>query len=139
MRRALRRRRRALAAGLAVAAATLALGTRDAVPEPDSPARADEAPAPAARPVELVSAPVRIADAASVRLLSPGDRVDVVAAGSNGRRARVVAVDARVAQVPEATQEGLDGGALVVLQVTRQVSTALVGAGSGTPLAVTLR
>ncbi|WP_307813338.1 hypothetical protein [Streptomyces sp. N35] len=136
MRRALRRRRRTLAAGLAVAAATLALGGR-AAPEPTEDSGA--APAPAARPVELVSAPVRIADAAAVRLLEPGDRVDVVAAGTQGERARVVAADARVAQVPEAGEEGLDGGALVVLEVPRSVSTVLVGAGAGTPLAVTLR
>ncbi|WP_328707917.1 hypothetical protein [Streptomyces mesophilus] len=136
MRRALRRRRRTLAAGLAVAAATLALGGR-AAPEPTADAGA--ATAPAARPVELVSAPVRIADAAAVRLLEPGDRVDVVAAGEHGEQARVVAADARVAQVPEAGEESLDGGALVVLEVPRSVSTALVGAGAGTPLAVTLR
>nr|WP_306660192.1 hypothetical protein [Streptomyces polyasparticus] len=136
MRRALRRRRRTLAAGLAVAAATLALGGRESG---DPAADAGAVPAPAARPVELVSAPVRIADARAVRLLEPGDRVDVVAAGEHGERARVVAADARVAQVPEAAEEGLDGGALVVLEVTRSVSTALVGAGAGTPLAVTLR
>ncbi len=65
--------------------------------------------------------------------------MDVVAAGTQGERARVVAADARVAQVPEAGEEGLDGGALVVLEVPRSVSTVLVGAGAGTPLAVTLR
>lgn len=40
------------------------------------------------RSVVTVSAPVRIADAAAVRLLRPGDRVDVVAAGSGSRRRR---------------------------------------------------
>ncbi|SDL06250.1 hypothetical protein [Streptomyces indicus] len=163
LRRALRRRRRSLAAGLAVAAVTLALGTRDgagggAGPEPAA------VPASAARPAELVSAPVRIADAAAVRLLEPGDRVDVVAAGggSGGNRARVLASGARVAQVPGGGGEGFGadtgegaggtgevsfggaemgpgGGALVVLEVTRPVATALVGAGADTPLAVTLR
>ncbi len=139
LRRALRRRRRTLAAGLAVAAATLALGAREAPGPAPRPAAVEASAASAARPVALVSAPVRIADAAAVRLLEPGDRVDVVAAGGNGQRARVVASDARVAQVPETEQEGLDAGALVVLEVTRPVSTTLVGAGADTPLAVTLR
>ncbi|WP_415950163.1 hypothetical protein [Streptomyces sp. KLOTTS4A1] len=131
-----------LAAGLAVAAATLALGARSSPgPEPRTDA-GEAAAAPAARPVELVSAPVRIADAAAVRLLEPGDRVDVVAAGGHNGRARIVATDVRVAQVPEADREGQEspgGGALVVLEAPRAVSTALVGAGAGTSLAVTLR
>ena len=50
--------------------------------------------APAADP--LVRAPVRIADAAAVRLLRPGDRVDVLAA------AHVVAAAATVLDIPEA-------------------------------------
>ncbi|MFE9838572.1 hypothetical protein ACFYP4_26035 [Streptomyces sp. NPDC005551] len=82
-----------------------------------------------------VTAPVRIADGATVRLLRPGDRVDVVAADSGGR-ARVVAAGARVTEVPDA--EATEAGALVVLSVPRATATRLAGAGTTDRLAVTL-
>ncbi|MGO4459623.1 hypothetical protein AB4039_20340 [Streptomyces sp. M-16] len=133
LRRAVRRRRRATAAGLAVVAAALAVG--------GAQARASRGAAPpVAKPpaavVRLVSAPVRIADAATVRLLRPGDRVDVVAAERTGPP-RVVAAGARVTEVPE-PEKGGDGGALVVLSVPRDTARALVGAGTVARLAVTL-
>ncbi|MET7903071.1 RcpC/CpaB family pilus assembly protein [Streptomyces sp. NPDC005355] len=117
VRRAVRRRRRAMAAGLALTAAALAAA---APPGQDPTDRASSpAPAPAAegrpgsrtdepRPA-LVSAPVRIADAAAVRLLHPGDRVDVLAAPApdsaaqrhgSGAAARMVARGVTVASVP---------------------------------------
>lgn len=132
--RALRRRRRAGAAGLAVAAAALAVGGTQA--RASRGAGPPEAPPPPAA-VRMVSAPVRIADAATVRLLRPGDRVDVVAAERAGPP-RVVAAAARVARVPEPEKTPGDGGALVVLSVPRETARALVGAGSVTRLAVTL-
>ncbi|MFD4586083.1 hypothetical protein [Streptomyces sp. NPDC058434] len=178
----LRRRRRALAAGLAVTAAALAAWLPRAQPGPATPhepaalprhappsqgasagggAAGEEtrAGAPAGdaapRPVDIVSAPVRIADAETVRLLEPGDRVDVIAVprapatgtafgrgtGSGGARtgpdARIIVTGARVAEVPGA--EGFqDGGALIVLAVPRPVATALAGAGATSRLAVTL-
>ncbi|MEU9003652.1 hypothetical protein, partial [Streptomyces sp. NPDC048551] len=98
---------------------------------------------PAVKPppavVRMVSAPVRIADAATVRLLRPGDRVDVVAAERTGPP-RVVAESARVAEVPapDADKGVGDGGALVVLSVPRDTARALVGAGAAARLAVTL-
>ncbi|MCB5182241.1 RcpC/CpaB family pilus assembly protein, partial [Streptomyces antimicrobicus] len=89
-----------------------------------------------------VSAPVRIADAQAVRLLRPGDRVDVVAAERDGP-ARVVAAEAEVVQVPAAQEsaaqeDAADGGALVVLAVPRETARELVGAGAVARLAVTL-
>ncbi|MEU9145923.1 hypothetical protein [Streptomyces sp. NPDC048349] len=141
LRRALRRRRRTVAAGLAVAAAAMAVGGTEAqasrgVVPPEAGGSRGAAP-PAA--VRLVSAPVRIADAATVRLLRPGVRVDVVAAERAGPP-RVVAAGARVAEVP-APDQGVgagDGGALVVLSVPRDTARALVGAGATARLAVTL-
>ncbi|MCX5013461.1 hypothetical protein OG765_21055 [Streptomyces sp. NBC_00555] len=139
LRRALRRRRRAVSAGLAVAAAALAVGgteaqaSRGAAP-PEVRASRGATPPVAVR---MVSAPVRIADAATVRLLRPGDRVDVVAAERAGPP-RVVAAGARVAEVPPADQGVGDGGALVVLSVPRDTARALVGAGATARLAVTL-
>ncbi len=92
---------------------------------------------PPPAPVRTVSAPVRIADAATVRLLRPGDRVDVVAAERAGAP-RVVAAGARVAEVPEPDKGVGDGGALVVLSVPRDTARELVGAGAVARLAVTL-
>ncbi|MEU9303128.1 hypothetical protein [Streptomyces sp. NPDC048269] len=134
LRRALRRRRRAVSAGLAVAAAALAVGGTEAQASRGAAPPAVKPP-PAA--VRMVSAPVRIADAATVRLLRPGDHVDVVAAERAGPP-RVVAAGARVAEVPDPDQRGGDGGALVVLSVPRDTARALVGAGTTARLAVTL-
>ncbi|MEV6574358.1 hypothetical protein [Streptomyces sp. NPDC051577] len=138
LRRALRRRRRAGAAGLAVVAALLAVGGTEArASRGGAPPEAKPPPAV----VRMVSAPVRIADAATVRLLRPGDRVDVVAAERAGPP-RVVAEAARVARVPDPEPaQGVGdgaGGALVVLSVPRETARALVGAGSVSRLAVTL-
>ncbi|MEU2394846.1 hypothetical protein [Streptomyces sp. NPDC007369] len=80
---------------------------------------------------------MRIADAATVRLLRPGDRVDVVAAERAGPP-RVVAEGARVDAVPGPEEGAGDGGALVVLSVPRDTARALVGAGASARLAVTL-
>ncbi|MFJ2596242.1 hypothetical protein [Streptomyces erythrochromogenes] len=134
LRRALRRRRRAASAALAVVAAALAVGGTEAQASRGAPPPVVKPP-PAA--VRMVSAPVRIADAATVRLLRPGDRVDVVAA-ERAQQPRVVAAGATVAEVPDPDKGVGDGGALVVLSVPRDTARALVGAGATARLAVTL-
>ncbi|KPC84133.1 MULTISPECIES: RcpC/CpaB family pilus assembly protein [Streptomyces] len=147
LRRALRGQRRALAAGFALASAVLAasgpVGERGAAAVPGG-----SPPAPERRAERLVSAPVRIADAATVGLLRPGDRVDVIAAIDGDAEARVVARDVRVAEVPHgpgggdaALPEagggaGTGGGALVVLSVERDTAADLAGAGASGRLAV---
>ncbi|KAF3465909.1 hypothetical protein [Streptomyces sp. Tu 3180] len=146
-----RHRRRAVAAGLAVTAAALvAAGPRDADRSRGHPGGSASARAASAalgdRPVrprragETVTAPVRIADAAAVRLLRPGDRVDVIAAEEtvSGGEARVVARGARVTEVPEPLEGAGDGGALVVLSVPRSTAAGLAGASATARLAVTL-
>jgi hypothetical protein len=160
LRRTLLRRRRATAAGLAVTAAALAAtGAGGAVgTAADADARAEAAAgaiaaAPprresAPRPAKMVSAPVRIADAATVRLLRRGDRVDVIAAAASpsgpagvadsGPEARVVAMGARVAEIPEDQGPAPEGGALIVLSVPRTTATALAGASATSRLAVTV-
>jgi Flp pilus assembly protein CpaB len=87
-----------------------------------------------------VTAPVRIADAATVRLLRPGDRVDVIAAEEtvSGGDARVVARGARVTKVPEPLEGASGTGALVVLSVPRATAARLAGASATARLAVTL-
>lgn len=90
------------------------------------------------RAVERVSAPVRIADGAAVRLLRPGDRVDVIAAQeTGGDGARVVARGARVTKVPEPLDAAGESGALVVLSVPRATAARLAGASATARLAVT--
>lgn len=136
-----------MAAGLALTAAALAasgLGAgRDEAPGHGAAAAttgpAGTAREPASPPVRLVAAPVRIADAATVRLLRPGDRVDVIASERPGSDARVLAKSARVTQVPEAPAEGsMENGALVVLSVPRATAASLAGAGTSAELAVIL-
>ncbi|MFF9310797.1 hypothetical protein ACF1BS_07785 [Streptomyces sp. NPDC014748] len=120
-----RRRGRALAVGLALAAAALvAAGPRPGTDPPDGgparghPARLADTP-PETRDGlgtdagRTVTAPVRIADAETVRLLRPGDRVDVIAAGdpAAGGTARVLAHGARVVRMPRATTGGTDAEA----------------------------
>ncbi|MEU6482690.1 RcpC/CpaB family pilus assembly protein [Streptomyces sp. NPDC046887] len=153
LRRAVRRRRRAMAAGLAVTAAALAASGQRGPGEGDGPriAAAAQPERRPARSAELVAAPVRIADAETVRLLRPGDRVDVIAAplGPSARpwggaseeepTARVLARAVRVAEVPRADRHGRGdegGGALVVLSVPRMTAAALAGAGGRSRLAV---
>ncbi|MFE3036021.1 RcpC/CpaB family pilus assembly protein [Streptomyces canus] len=143
LRRFVRHRRRAVALGLAVTAAALVA----AGPGGDDGARGHPTTGSVRehRAVRTVSAPVRIADAATVRLLRPGDRVDVIAAEESalGGDARVVARGARVTKVPEpldgATEGGAtEGGALVVLSVPRSTAARLAGASATARLAVTL-
>ncbi|WP_189326932.1 hypothetical protein [Streptomyces flaveus] len=151
LRRLVRHRRRAVAAGLAVTAAALvAAGPRDAgrarahsagTPPVAAESRVTGDPVRERRAVEMVTAPVRIADGATVRLLRPGDRVDVVAAeesAAGGGDARVVARGVRVTKVPEALDGVAEGGALVMLSVPRQTAVRLAGAGATSRLAVTL-
>jgi hypothetical protein len=141
LQRLVRHRRRAVAVGLAVTAAALvAAGPRDAERTRGHPV-AD--PVRERRAVHLVTAPVRIADGATVRLLRPGDRVDVIAAEetATGGDARVVARGARVRKVPEALEAsdgGAEGGALVLLSVPRTTAADLAGASTTARLAVTL-
>ncbi|MEV1022227.1 RcpC/CpaB family pilus assembly protein [Streptomyces sp. NPDC050264] len=146
-----RRRGPAAAAGLVLAAAALAA----AVPSSGAGRAHERAQAPpgerARGPAVLVSAPVRIADAGAVRLLRPGDRVDVVAARADGRPGvRVLASGARVTSVPEEEPPSdpaasdlpgdtvTAGGSLVVLSVGRATAARLAGAGATSRLAVTV-
>jgi hypothetical protein len=155
LRRAVWRQRRTMAAGLAVTAAALAASTARGADTPAAPAGQEArggagagAPAAAAptrghRPASaLVSAPVRIADAATVRLLRPGDRVDVIAASDSpageDAEAKVVASGVRVAEVPGPGDDPMESGALVVLTVPRATATVLAGAAANSRLAVTL-
>ncbi|MDP5312549.1 hypothetical protein [Streptomyces poriferorum] len=151
LRRAVWRQRRAMAAGLALTAAALAAsglggggaGSGDGGEAGQGRGRgtAEAAGTTAHRvpPVRLVSAPVRIADAETVRLLRPGDRVDVIASEGAGAGSRVLAKGARVTRVPAESAEGsTENGALIVLSVPRATATTLAGAGISAGFAVIL-
>ncbi|MYW69253.1 hypothetical protein GTY65_35070 [Streptomyces sp. SID8379] len=138
-----RRHRPAVAAGLVLTAAALVA----AVPSSGAGRGHERAQAPPGERASAprVSAPVRIADAGAVRLLRPGDRVDVVAARADGvPGVRILASGARVASVPkEPRSDGPGelaqaGGALVVLSVERATAARLAGAGAASRLAVTV-
>lgn len=142
LRRAAWRQRRAMAAGLALTAAALAAsalggGGDGGGTGHGAAGTAGRAPGRASPPVRLVSAPVRIADAATVRLLRPGDHVDVIGSEGAGADARVLARDARVERVPLAGG-ATDSGALIVLSVPRTTAAALAGAGISGGFAVIL-
>lgn len=87
---------------------------------------------------------MRIADAGTVRLLRPGDRVDVIAAPvafygpGEPPEARVVARGVRVTEVPGVGRAAEGGGALVVLSVPRAVAAELAAASATSTLAVTV-
>ncbi len=92
---------------------------------------------------KAVAAPVRIADPGVVRLLRPGDRVDVIATGSaDSGDTRLVATDLQVVAIPvpsaEGVAEGSAEGALVVLAAAPAVAARLVGVASTTRLALTV-
>ncbi|MGK5451077.1 RcpC/CpaB family pilus assembly protein [Streptomyces radiopugnans] len=118
---------------------------------------AGEAPAGPAPPASpdgredgtTVDAPVRIPDAEAVRLLRPGDRVDVLATPARAPgagpvdRARTIARNVPVAAVPDPASgpeagSGGQEGALVVLSVPRPTAARLAGAAAHSHLAVTL-
>ncbi len=137
LRAALRRRRAPLLATAALCAAlAAALAWAAGLPRggPTASHAASARPAASAPPV---LAPVRIADPATVRLLRPGDRVDVLAAGADDGPARTVARHVRVQQVPSAHGPRPDS-ALVVLKVPRTTATRLAGAAAHARLSVTM-
>ncbi|MFD0544324.1 RcpC/CpaB family pilus assembly protein [Streptomyces mexicanus] len=178
LRRLVRHRGRAVAAGLAVTAAALIAAAPGSTPDPPRGAPARGHPVQTAGTPSgstggrgdqggrngyggpAVTVPVRLADAATARLLRPGDRVDVIAVDdpARGARARVVARGAQVRRVPRsgtgrgadtdvgsslAPEPGLGGAdgeenALVMLAVPRTGAVALAQAAATARLAVIL-
>ncbi|HEU4911824.1 MAG TPA: Flp pilus assembly protein CpaB [Actinomycetes bacterium] len=93
----------------------------------------------------LVAVPVRVADADEVRLVRPGDLVDVLAAGADGAgsSARLVASAVRVLTAPRTAANRFGGelgsGGLVVLATTSQTAARLAGAAVTERLSLILR
>ncbi|WP_116246109.1 Flp pilus assembly protein CpaB [Nocardiopsis sp. FIRDI 009] len=108
-------------------------------------ARLSDPPARAYGP-DLVAVPVRVADAGAVDLLSPGNRVDVLAATGHGdphrprtRPAEEVAGDRPVLAVPDGDRPGGESGALLVIAATPGEARALAGHAATSRLSITIR
>jgi pilus assembly protein CpaB len=85
-----------------------------------------------------VAVPVRLADAAVARLLHPGDRVDVLAARSDGPLpARTIAAAVPVIAVPTSDVE-TDEGALIVVRTGREQAATLARAAVDSRMSVTI-
>ncbi|MCA1822796.1 MAG: SAF domain-containing protein [Frankia sp.] len=98
----------------------------------------------------LVAAPVRIADAESVRLVRAGDRVDVlaapaglggddVAATARDGQAQAIARNVLVVTVPTPSSDTGEAGALLVVATTPDVAARLARAAATSRLSITLR
>jgi Flp pilus assembly protein CpaB len=96
----------------------------------------------------LVAAPVRISDAASVRLLHAGDVVDVLAAGAGSGatsgEARLVASAVQVITIPQEERSALGpadvgDGALVVVVTTSPTAARMAAAAVTDRLSVVIR
>lgn len=93
----------------------------------------------------LVASPVRVADAEAVRLLKPGDVVDVLAAGvtETPAPARLVAAAAQVLALPRGSSDtfgrDLGDGGLVLLATTPATAARLAGASVTDRLSLVLR
>ncbi|WP_344076539.1 Flp pilus assembly protein CpaB, partial [Nocardiopsis metallicus] len=100
---------------------------------------------------DLVAVPVRVADPGAVGLLTPGSRVDVLAAtgpgdlgGLGGPPVRAgpaveVVGDCPVLAVPAEDERGGEGGALVLIAATPEEARALAGHATTSRLSVTIR
>ncbi|WP_131737146.1 RcpC/CpaB family pilus assembly protein [Actinomadura roseirufa] len=100
---------------------------------------------------ETVAAPVRLADAATARLLHPGDRIDVLATGPPTAEApletgpgppprpeaRLVAAAIPVLTIPSRDETSGQDGALIVVAATRPQATALAAAGPALAMTIT--
>jgi hypothetical protein len=91
---------------------------------------------------DRVAVPVRIADAAAVRLLRAGDNVDLVAADPRRGRATYVAVDVPVLALPDPAGDndasaGLTGRLVVVAALPSDVG-AIAGAAAADLLSVVI-
>jgi Flp pilus assembly protein CpaB len=108
-------------------------------------ARLTDPPARAYGP-DLVAVPVRVADPGAVALLSPGSRVDVLAATGYGDLpparagpAAEVVRDRPVLALPEESSASGEGGALILIAATPVEARELAGHAAHSRLSITIR
>lgn len=138
--------RRALAVGLLLLAAALALRPAAAPATSAEPARMRAGPAiPLSGVPGLSTVPVHLADASVASLLSPGMRVDVVAADDGYSARKVLASMATVVDIrsPPESASRLTGteskGPLVLIAVPAGIAPEVAAMSLRNPVAVTLR
>jgi Flp pilus assembly protein CpaB len=85
----------------------------------------------------MVATPVRISDAEAAKLLSPGSRINVLAAWEDTHPARTIAEDVRVITTAD-RQEDDNHGALVVLATTPTQAAELAAAQASARLSITI-
>ncbi|GAA4225306.1 SAF domain-containing protein [Actinomadura meridiana] len=96
---------------------------------------------------DTVATPVRMSDADAVRLLHPGDHIDVLTTTSPTpldapqpeSHTRLVVSSVPVLAVPSPNENRPQEGALVILATDRTQSAALAGAGAPLTLTITAR
>lgn len=89
-------------------------------------------------PPGTVAVPVRLADAGVAGLLHPGDRVDVLATGTDvPGPARLVAAEVPVVSVPRPGPDATEG-AIIVVRAGRGQANVLASAGAGSRLSVSI-
>lgn len=133
----------------ALAADTAATGRRLSGPVREGEVLTDARLAdPPARPYGpgLVAAPVRVADAGTVTLLTPGDRVDVLAASAADPSAPAragpaveVVSDRPVLAVPDEDSGSGESGALLLVAADTEEARALAGFAADSRLSVSIR
>lgn len=108
-------------------------------------ARLSDPPARAYGP-GLIAAPVRVADPGAVELLTPGSRVDVLAASGHddlqpahaGPAVEVVR-DRPVLALPTESDQGGEGGALILIAAEPGEARELAGHATSARLSITVR
>jgi hypothetical protein len=137
--------RRALAAGLFVVAAVLALRPGTPAPALPPPGAARAGPE-AALPKEpgFATVPVHLADASVAQLLERGMRVDVVTAGAAEQAREVLASMAIVVDIRSPPTGGSllateNKGPLVLISVPTEIAAEVAAVALRNPVAVTLR
>ena len=96
-------------------------------------------------PAGFVAVPVRLADGGALRLVQPGDRVDVHAVAVSDHGAAAVAVadlvvdDLLVVDVPAQDTRGMDAGGLIVVAATRATARTLARAAAAARFSISLR
>lgn len=87
---------------------------------------------------DAAAVPIRIANPDVVRLLRPGDAIDVLAASPGHRSATLVADRVRVIAAPTADSDSPDGATIVVV-TSRDTARRIAGISSDSQITVTLR
>jgi Flp pilus assembly protein CpaB len=89
-------------------------------------------------PPGTTATPVRIADADTVALISPGSTIGVLAAWEPGQPAQLIADDIEVITIPGHAKPDNQAGALVVLAATPPQAAQLAAAQATGHLSITI-